>query len=190
MSEQRVVIDPQVTGLQAESLRVTAFLGPAAQLSEPTWWSDLIGKPPEIKTTRPGRGELQEAGSFEDWTLTLAIQPSRVDWYLTDHVEKGKPEGLKVAGPFPDSLNVFLPPMLRWLDMSPPIQRLAFGAVLLQPVKDRQVGYERISSYLPAIRLDPQGSSDLLYQINRPRDSTSGVTGLRINRLSRWSVAG
>ncbi len=38
------------------------------------------------------------------------------------------------------------------------------------------------------MQLDPT-SSDFSYQINRPRISGSGIPDLKINRLSKWSVA-
>ena len=66
--------------------------------------------------------------------------------------------------------------------------RLAFGAVLLQPIKSHQDAYKQLGHYLPSITLDPEGSSDFLYQINRRRDSTTGVAGLKINRLSKWAM--
>jgi len=78
--------------------------------------------------------------------------------------------------------------MLRWLAGCPPLQRLAFGAVLTRPVDDLLTGYRQISDYLPFVQLDPESSSDFSYQINRPRNSTV-ISGLRINRFSRWSVA-
>ena len=65
----------------------------------------------------------------------------------------------------------------------------AFGAVLLRPVENRQAGYQQIAAYLPHVQLDPEGASDFLYQINRPRNSNSGIPDLRINRLSKWSIA-
>jgi len=58
----------------------------------------------------------------------------------------------------------------------------------MEPVENRAAGYRNLSRYLPAVRLDPEGSQDFYYQINRPRRSTV-VDGLQINRLSKWSVA-
>ena len=54
---------------------------------------------------------------------------------------------------------------------------------------DRKAGYELIGQYLPSVKLDPENSTDFSFQINRPRPSTSGISKLQINRLSRWSVA-
>jgi hypothetical protein len=66
---------------------------------------------------------------------------------------------------------------------------LAFGAVLLSPVDTKQLGYQQLNRLLPFIELDTEGISDFLYQINRPRDTTTQIEGLQINRLSKWNVA-
>ena len=75
------------------------------------------------------------------------------------------------------------------VDNFPTLQRVAFGALVIQPVEDRKTGYERISKYLiNSVKLDPESSSDFLYQINRPRDSKLNFPELKINRLTKWSV--
>jgi len=78
--------------------------------------------------------------------------------------------------------------MSDWLKDCPSTVRLAYGAVLLEPVENREKGYLRVAEYVPAVKIDPLGSEDFLYQINRPRESTT-VKGMRLNRLSKWSVA-
>jgi hypothetical protein len=59
--------------------------------------------------------------------------------------------------------------------------------LLVYPVKDRKEGYQELSRYLPAIRVDPDGSEDFQYRINRPRKSRS-LDGMKLNRLMTWSV--
>ncbi len=179
-----------LTSLHAETLRLTAFPLPTTRLGETSWWNDLVGTQPERKVSRPRKEEYREEGPYKDRNLVLQVQLNRIDWNLLQIADKLKePEALPSIGPFLDSLEVFVPLILRWLEMAPPIQRLAFGAVLLVPVGDRQEGYQQISAYLPSVQLDPKRSGDFFYQINRPRPSTSGISGLTINRLSRWSVA-
>lgn len=190
MTQQIGVDRPSLGVWQAETMRLTAFPGPAARIAEPTWWADLVGEPPEAKISRPRKGGQQEEGIFEGRKLVLVVEPSRIDWLLipADH-QDGEMGDIPTIGSFPEALDAFSQLMLRWfaLGTCPPVRRLAFGAILLQPVEDRQTGYRQISAYLPSVRLDPEGSSDFSYQINRPRDSTSGISGLRINRLSKWS---
>src|SRR5208282_50763 len=69
----------------------------------------------------------------------------------------------------------------------PPAIRLAYGAILLQPVDNRETGYLRLGELASAVKIDPK-SEDFFYQINRPRESTT-LKNMRLNRLSKWSVA-
>lgn len=178
---------PPISAWQVERLRLTAFPPPMTKISQPPWWADLVGYPPETVVSRPKVGLHREEGVFEGRKLFLQIQPERIDWILTPVVPEEMPETPPSAGPFPDALKSFVNLMERWLEVCLPITRLAFGAVLFQPVADQRAGYVQIAKYLPSLKLDPD-TSDFLYQINRPRDSTSGVPGLRINRLTKWSI--
>lgn len=188
MAQQTVVNADSIGDLQAESFRLTAFLAPDEQVAEPTWWADLVGSPPETRTSKPGRGELQEAGPFGDATLVLSLQPGRVDWYLTPRFEEDVPQEVRWAGRFADTAKVFGGLMARWLENCPALIRLAFGAIGHQPVRDRVEAYTLLARYLPAIEMDIEHSEDFLYQINRPRESAI-VTELKINRLSKWTAA-
>lgn len=177
---------------QAESLRLSAFPSPATAITEPTWWTDLLGEPPERKISRPKMGGQQEEGPLEIGKLRLVVQPTRVDWVFgAISPKEEEAETFPTIGPFPKTLDTFLRLMFGWfgLETCPSLKRLAFGAILFQPVDNRKAGYKQLSTYLHAVKLDPERSSDFTYQINRPRDSTSGVPGLRINRLSKWSVS-
>jgi len=180
---------PPLDAWQVSGMRVTAFPAEPTKIDAPSWWIDLLGHPPETQVIRPKIGQRQEEGEHEGRKLSLQVQPERIDWVLSPVVKlsEEEPENLPLAGPFPETLNSFLEVVMRWLTMCPPLTRLAFGAVLAQPVKDRQTGYLHIAKYLHHIRLDPE-SSDFFYQINRARPSRTGINDLRINRLSKWSV--
>jgi hypothetical protein len=92
-------------------------------------------------------------------------------------------------GEFAETADTFRQLMQGWLNgiADLPLTRLAFGAVLLQPVKSFAEGYERLERYLP-FPLDSTNSSDFLYRINRSRLSFVGISDLKINRLSTWAV--
>lgn len=188
MAQREVVPANTAPELQTESLRLTGFLAHGELVAEPRWWSDLVGAQPETRTSKPGRGELQEAGPVGDRTLTLSVQQGRIDWFLTPRIEQGSPRETPWVGPFPDATGVFSELMVRWLATSPALVRLAFSPIVHELVPDRLVGYRRLGEYLPDLRIDSEHSEDLLYQINRPRTSRV-VDNLKINRLSKWSVA-
>ena len=109
-----------------------------------------------------------------------------MDWLLTRRSEENALPEVRWAGPFQDTLDVFIPLMTRWLENAPGLVRLALGVVAHEPVQDRIAGYRKLAQYLPAVQVDPERSEDFLYQINRPRKSTV-IETLKINRLSRWS---
>lgn len=175
---------------QAETLRLTAFPLNPERLTESSWWEDLVGESPDSKTSQPKTGELEQVGPFEHGKLVLKVQPARTDWIYT-HIKEAETVGQLEAGavgPFLNSLEVFNPRMIRWFEICPPIQRLAFGAILVAPVEDRKAGYLQLSGYLPSVTLDPEGSSDFLYQLNRPRESSIDGFEIKINRLTKWSI--
>lgn len=174
--------------MYAESLRLTAFPTPSVQIAPTNWWSQLVGTPPEITTSKPSKGEVQESGPVGPNNLVLQVQPFRIDWILAARSEETESGGENWLGPFSEVMQLFKPLMTKWLGNSPPIVRLAFGAVVFEPVEDRSAGYQRLAEYLHSVSLDPEGSRDFLYQINRPRKSAV-IDGLVINRLSRWSVS-
>jgi|GEM_PF-1338068 hypothetical protein len=68
--------------------------------------------------------------------------------------------------------------------------RVALGIVGFVPVSNLEEGYALIDDKLPELTLPVDSVSDFNYQINRYyKFSLDGVNDLRINRLSRWSVA-
>ena len=183
---------------EVESLRATAFLSPEGEIKPDNWWRDVVGSEPETQVFQSKLGQKHHQGTFGGGQLTLRILPSRIDWIL------GKLQGIAVGGattPEPDAGGIptighfdeicprFSELITRWFHLGPSLTRLAFGVIVLLPISDRVEGYRRLAAYLPALKIDAEGSSDLLYRINRKRNSESGIENLRLNRLSTWSVA-
>ena len=176
----------------AESLRVTVFPSPAASLTDQRWWEQLVGQPPETQTSQPRKGGRKDEGPYEGGKLVLDCETTRIDWHLVPAAPSEETDqAFPNIGTYPESLALFSQLIRRWLGLDdfPPINRLAVGSILLHPVDSLSHGYRQLTDYLPSVQIDPNGSSDFQYQINRPRESRSGVSGLRINRLSKWSVA-
>lgn len=171
----------------AQTLRLTAFPTIALEIEKLKWWLEVTGEQPETRTEQPKRGVLLEEGPLGKGRLAFELQPGRLNWQLASP-QNAAPEGLESLEP---AIGLFGPLMSRWLAVPnvPAINRLAFGAALSRPVENRQTGYRLLQQYLrDSVRLDPEASSDFSYQINRPRNSVTGVPGLVINRLMRWAV--
>jgi len=173
----------------AESVRVTGFPTADAEVKPDNWWRQVVGEEPEVRTDRPRSGEKQESGSVHGGRLTLKVQPARIDWLLAPVVpETELPDTPPGIGSFEHASHYVSALMRRWFPICPPLARLAFGPIVFLQVPTRADGYRRLSSHLPSVQLDPEGSSDFMYRINRPRPSRSGIKNLRINRLSTWSL--
>ena len=169
---------------QAESFRITCFPTSATNINAKNWWFDVIGEQPENTIIRAKEGFRQEEGHVNGRKILFGIQPIRTDWLMVPNDEEGKTS----LGSFQVELDSFITLMSRWFKICPPLKRLAFGTILVFPVESRQSGYEFLGNYLPNVKLDPAGSSDFLYQINRPRTSQTEISNLMINRLTKWSV--
>jgi len=181
---------PDLDDWQVQVLRLTLFPTPAAKITEPNWWSDLTGAKPEQKTLRPSKEELHEEGPFDGGILSLDARPLRIDWYFSKQIaEEDFATSFPTLGPFTEVTDKFHKLMLTWLNprSAPPVTRIAFGAILLQPVDDHSSGYTLLNRYLPNVTLSPD-SKDFLYQINRPTKSRSShFEQLELNRLSKWA---
>jgi hypothetical protein len=178
---------------QTELLRLTIFPNPPLVLSQGNWWSELVGDEPEASNAQPRSGRLTQLGNYKDGQLGLVIQPDRIDWNYTAIEDEPSSEGSKnpSIGDFPHALEIFREVMHRWLNLpsSPIVGRLAFGAILSQPVDNLASGYELLShKYLP-FPIDTQGTSDFIYRINKQTTSQVGFEDLQLNRLRNWSVS-
>jgi hypothetical protein len=172
---------------QTESLRLTAFLSASVDTIASSWWQTLLGEEP-TRVSRPG-GFLLDTGQFEGHQLSLSVQVGRIDWTLTPNRERAT-EGVPSLGAFPDSANKFRDLIGRWLEIAPPIVRLALGAVLVLPVSDVAEGHSHLKHFLPVAKAaDLENSSNFSFAINRPMSSQLGISGLAINRYSHWSLA-
>lgn len=191
MANQPEAVENLYDGMQWQvaALRLTTFLGPETELdTSVSWWEKVTNKSPELQNNNIKLHQKSEKGIFNDITLSFDLTLGRVDWQVT---------GLPIDQPTINSASDFQPisnllPILsevasRWLTVAPPVMRLAFGAQLGIPVADRTSGYQLLSKYLSTVAIDPEGSSDFSFQINRPRRSLI-TPDLKINRLSKWSV--
>ena len=170
------------------ALRLTLFPAPSAAIDASSWWTDVVGEDPESEVSNPRAGHRSYDGSWSDGRLALSMKADRIDWRLS--VREDPHDLFAGLGPLDSVGNKFRELMNRWfaLPSCPTALRVAFGAILHHPVLTREAGYRLFSNLLP-LKIDPVGSTDLLYQINRPRASNAGLAGLRVNRLAKWVVA-
>lgn len=172
---------------QVLNARLTVFLAPDTTVPL-TLFRDIVGEDPENSTFQRTISTRIETGPFADGTLSLQVQPMRIDWLH-------EPLGTMTEGPhptlgaFPAGAEQLLQLGYRWVrsDRFPSSQRIAVGFVLISAVPDRETGYRELGKFVDGVPSD-QNATDFQYQVNHPRPSRAGVDGLRINRLAKWSV--
>ena len=174
---------------RAQLFRATAYTTKNYGVEASKWWDNVVGEPPESKTEKLKESILSLEGPCGPYRLLLNCTLHRIDWILAGELklDQEMPE-IPNLGDYTVVLKFFSDRLSPWFNSAPPVLRLAFGPVLVIPVDDKVSGYKAIQRYLPSLKLDAEASSDLLYQINRPRQSNV-VTDLTINRLQKWSVA-
>ena len=189
----------QFTQWLAETTRATFFCTVIGRPDVRQWWAEVAGRTNDnLLVTEGPPGHASAQGEIEDGQLQLHLvcQPSRVDW-LFSRVVSGFGTGSTAGGgtrlfegsqPVPDSISALHAAVSTWIPKAPPSIRLAVGCTAHIPVSNREEGYLLLQNYLPDLRIDAIGSSDLSYQINRPRSSKILNDTSSVNRLSQWAV--
>lgn len=166
----------------AQTFRLTLFT------SEPepgggTLWHQLTHKDPESDENRPRERARRQVGSYENGQLSITAAPGRVDIVL-DQLANSPSVWL---GPLEAELTTYLELVRPWLaKIDWKITRFAFAGILLLPAKDKVDGYNLFCQFVPSVKIDPERTRDLLFQINWPRQSKQGV---ELNHIDHWSVA-
>ena len=168
-----------------ESFRLSVFHSTPGDHSG--LWEHLIGSSPESKNERPREQTVQVEGPVDRNRLVLVTQTNRLDW----HIAPGAPKDpsstelvfLTDAGWASQLFHKALEVSVKQVRQ---VGRLAFGAVLLQPVADMEGAERVLSGYLPISGLE-RGVQDLLYRINR-RCKSQSAPHVLVNRIATWSA--
>lgn len=174
-----------------EQLRATVFALSMEPAQVGDWWNLAAGSAPSEATANLKTRSAAASGSAGPGQLVVNIQPDRVDWLAAPEETTASPHVMKtipsLGGPA-EVIDWFVPLIEKWLGGANlhDVTRIAFGGVFLHPEENNISAYGRLPAYVP-VRIRP-GASDFMYQINHP--VVSGVVqGLRVNTLTRWSVA-
>ncbi len=172
---------------QVESLRLSVFPIEINDVSPSKLWEQHIGKPDPEVLIQPGKINQRNA-EHGNGNVYLVKTPNQIDCrYVIEPDESNTDELIPAWGSWQHEVGVFLDLTIDLL-RSPlilPLNRIAFGAVLMSPAKDLSRTHVHLASLLP--RFDLEDASEFNYLINRRRGSTI-VSALQINRLSRWLI--
>ena len=150
-----------------------------------TIWHDLTGREPDIDENRARDGIRRQSGRESDGQLETVVTPARTDVVISTAVQ----DALQAAyfGSAKDKIPGFVSLVSSWLSrmvQTGKITRVAFGAVLLLPVDNREVGYRELDRLLPSVTVDPINTKELFYRINRPKIYKGNI---EFNRITTWA---
>ncbi|MBI4485678.1 MAG: hypothetical protein HY655_06665 [Acidobacteria bacterium] len=172
-------------------LRLTTFVSARISANIEELWESVTGAVPDESSSNPKKGTSEASGAYGPGKLLLRVQPDRLDWLMNpEDIDPESPpaDPFRSLGPWHEGVAALDTLAATWLvrpDL-PPIERIAFGSVLLHRENTKEAGYERLGDYIPV--RPPADASDFLYQINHPVMSGTGIANLQINRLSKWST--
>jgi hypothetical protein len=167
---------------------LTAFPASDAKVESEGWWERVAGAPADVRTVKAKELMTQEEGDYEGGKLVLSLRVGRVDWlWAGEATPAGVQAGeLPSLGAYEEVCRKFHEMMDRWLDVSPPLVRLAVGTIMDQRVSSKNEAYGILGGKLPGVQLDAR-STDFLYQINRPISCRS-LPEQEINQLIKWAA--
>ncbi|MFN0199797.1 MAG: hypothetical protein ACKVT0_23845 [Planctomycetaceae bacterium] len=175
---------------RVEQLRLTLFTASDYLAQRPAWWRQISGADPA--ETKLLRGiSVVDSGPVQDGycQLTVDLKVRRVDAVLSPIIKPTTdvPQGFPYFDGLDGAWQAFRNLLLPWATSVNDVVRIAVAAAVTAQVEDRISGYRLLLPLLPELRIDPEMSSDLSYQINRFTTSRV-VEDLRVNRLSIWQV--
>lgn len=177
-----------------EALRATLFPAVAPRLSPREWWELVAGKRSDDLVVNEGpSGHASAFATVDDGKalLQLVCTTDRIDWGYSIGMGADESGALAPARKVSvaEGTSEFLTRIGRWLPHAPVCRRVAIGAVYRAPAASKEEGYEILREQLRTVEIDPTGSSDFLYRINRPRESKCSPFPLIVNRVAQWNVA-
>ncbi len=172
---------------QVQTLRLTLFTS-GLWSGNATIWHDLTGKEPDVDENRSREGIRHQIGSESEGQLETVVTAARTDVVIFPSPPVQGVLPVTYFGPAREKIRNFVSlvmPWLRGVAETGTIIRLAFGAVLLLPVENREAGYRELDRLLRSVKVDPANSREIFYRINRPKIYGENI---ELNRITTWST--
>jgi hypothetical protein len=186
--------DIKVRAWRVQQLRAIVFPDANHCEREQGWVESVFKSSNEMESHRRKSLRTDTLAIGDDQQVTLAIAPNKIVWSLDpvsifDTPEDAMDREKWELGGIEEFVGDFGNKIEKWLVQScPPIKRLAFAATLIKWTPTLEDAHTEIGTLISSLHITPN-MSDMMFRINRPRPSKSGVEGLQINRLSIWTSA-
>ncbi len=167
-------------------LRLSVF--PLTSWDAPTnLWERIVGEPHETEQSQPRQRLRVQSGPWREGLLQVMTLPSTIVWTASPAPEAdGLPDFDK--WPVVNFLPAFVALTRGWLVSTDfDIMRVGFGLTGLLFSPNKIASYKTLQELIPSVQIDPEETSDFLYQINRPVSSSVLGSQVRLNRLMKWN---
>jgi hypothetical protein len=176
------------------NLRLSVFLPQTREVGVEDWRQLTSSDAPETQIQQFGMKQL--SGPALGAQLVLASLPGRIDIILMQKPQvSGAPAEFPTGadapifvGEFFQALAAFREGTSRWLaNVNFDVLRVAFGATMLSPCKDRAESYARLGSLLKSVNVIPRSMRDLTFVVNWPTPSQV-LSETSLNRITKWAA--
>jgi hypothetical protein len=170
---------------RALGVRLSVF--PAATWEAPEdLWEQVVGDRPDTEQNQPRAQVRVHTGSWRNRQLQLTASPPSIVWVTWPNSdEEGLPNLEKelVVDVLPEFVAITRP----WLaSVDFEVKRIGVGLQAVLPAQDRVSAYKMLQELVPSVDMEPETTTDFLYQINRPVPSRVLGSQVRLNRLMKW----
>lgn len=171
-----------------QTLRLTVFGDRPVSGGDGDWRAFTGRNEADARAPLPPNGRTL-SGPFSSGQLTMNFSGSRADAILSLTQQPPGPSTAAPVLPVLGSWSALVPSFAdggrSWLaSLSLGVVRIAFGAVLLYPTKNRVETNVKLSSLLKSLNIDTNRARDLAFKVNWP---TKSADGLLINRITSFT---
>lgn len=166
--------------------RFTAF-GEAGKWPESAeFFGELFGFPPEDESRKKQEMKVEFSARVGCVNHMLAVQAGKLDIVISPVAPEEIPVEIPYLADWAACREHVKKMSFKVLAGDYSISRIAVGEQWLLPVQSRHEGYSGLGFFLAGVDMDPAGSKDFFYRINRPRRWQSKEWEIEINRLTTW----
>ena len=186
MSEEKKEIPSRIW--EVSSFRFTVFFDDLNAPDILALFQACCDSDAETDTTERSTNKRTVTGVLGEFRFTLTKTPQRVDAVISPNPPASiAPDPLPFIGNIESTSDLIKKTYTKLIQKFDQFNRLAWGGVYHLRRSSLKAAYETLAAFVPALKIDVENSSDLIYRINRPRIITVGDATCGINRLSSWA---
>lgn len=169
-----------------ELLRVTFFYTTPPQVEMRPSLETTLGIESESTEIRGIEKSFAQVGSLGVGKIALGIQGPRLDWVW--NIDSSTEDAAMSLGDVEASIDEFLKLLENWVKAQTNVSRIAMGGIFAIPADNRIDAYQKLQPYLHVLQLEPETTSELMYQINRFAIREFLGKQATFNRITKWGA--